>query len=126
MVRLTIDTVSIHTLLKPFVWPSVAKSRGLFVQAAGSKMREDLAILREWAKEAKTSGLSQAQDRIPGKAHALRGPNRLQQNHHEEPPTPSALAFLPSLHDYPAMYIRALGKTNTAARTMKKLRQSRS
>lgn len=72
------------------------------MHAGSSKMQVHLAILREWAEKAKTSGLSRAQDRISGKTHALCDPNRLQQNHHEEPPTPSPSAFLPSLNDHPA------------------------
>lgn len=63
------------------------------MQAAGRKMGVHLAILREWAGKMKTPDLSQAQDRILGKAHALWDPNRLWQNHHEEPPTRSGLGF---------------------------------
>lgn len=96
MVRLTIDTVSIYTRC------STHLSSPLLPREEGCLCRQ-LAILREYAEKAKTSSLSRAQDRIPGKVHALRDPNRLQQNHHEEPPTPSALAFLPSSNDYPAM-----------------------
>lgn len=90
MVKLTIDTVSSNIHCSTHL-PSLLLPRGLFVQAAGRKMGVHLVILREWAGKMKTSDLSQAQDRILGKA--LWDPNRLWQNHHEEPPTWSGLGF---------------------------------
>lgn len=76
----------------------------------------------------KTSHLSQAQDKILGKAHALWDPNmlwqnRLWQNHHEEPPTLSGLGFHSLFERLPCYDTHALGKTNAARYTMKKPRQ---
>lgn len=101
MVRLTIDTVSTYTRCSTHL-PCLLSPReeGCLCRQLAARCEY---IWRASESGQKTSGLSWAQDSIPGKVHALHNPNRLQQNHHKEPPTPSASAFLPSLNDYPAV-----------------------
>lgn len=100
MVRLTIDTVSIYTHCLTHL-PS------LRLPEEGWLCRQ-LAARRENIWPSPESGQRRQKHEVSAKPK-MRFQVKLmlyeiQQNHHEETPTPSALAFLASLNDYPAVH----------------------
>lgn len=101
MVRLTIDTVSIYTHCSTHL-PSLRLPR-----EEGCLCRQ-LAARWENIWPSSESGQRRQKHQVSAKPK-IRFQVKLmlyaiQQNHHEETPTPSVLAFLPSLNDYPAVH----------------------